>query len=48
MNAQAILWRRLDQPGHEAARLISQDDKWHLAGTAVFVDQRQLAAWTTW
>jgi uncharacterized protein len=34
---QTILWRRLDQPGHEAARLWSQDSSWHLAGAAVFV-----------
>lgn len=37
MTDQTILWRRLDQPGHEAARLWSQDSAWHLAGAAVFV-----------
>jgi hypothetical protein len=31
-----MLWRRLDQPGHEAARLIFHDPFWHLSGTAVF------------
>ena len=33
----AILWRRLDQPGHDAARLVQQPSGWHLTGTAVFV-----------
>lgn len=37
----AILWRRLDQPGHEAARLSSRDSRWHLTGTAVFAHDRQ-------
>lgn len=32
----SILWRRLDQPGHESARLASQDSSWRLTGTAVF------------
>jgi hypothetical protein len=32
----SILWRRLDQPGHEAARLIFHPSSWHLTGTAVF------------
>lgn len=32
-----ILWRRLDQSGHEAARLFHRDAYWHLEGTAVFV-----------
>jgi hypothetical protein len=32
----SILWRRLDAPGHESARIESQDSRWHLAGTAVF------------
>jgi hypothetical protein len=32
----SILWRRLDQPGHEAARLSRQPDGWHLTGAAVF------------
>ena len=38
---QTILWRRLDQPGHEAARLWSQESFWHLAGTAVFLHEEQ-------
>ncbi len=38
MNPQpnSILWRRLDQPGHESACLLFQADSWHLQGTAVF------------
>jgi hypothetical protein len=37
----SILWRRLDQPGHESARLFSRRSQWHLAGTAVFAHDRQ-------
>jgi uncharacterized protein len=37
----AILWRRLDQPGHEAARLFSRQSRWHLAGAAVFTHDGQ-------
>ena len=37
----AVLWRRLDQPGHDSARLVFHDDQWHLAGTAVFVEARE-------
>lgn len=36
MTEDLVLWRRLDQPGHEAARLIFHDPFWHLSGTAVF------------
>jgi hypothetical protein len=35
-----ILWRRLDQPGHEAARLVFHDPFWQLMGTAVFAHDR--------
>jgi uncharacterized protein len=31
-----MLWRRLDEPGHEAAHLLLRDSCWHLTGTAVF------------
>jgi uncharacterized protein len=31
-----MLWRRLDEPGHESARLLFYESCWHLAGTAVF------------
>lgn len=37
----AILWRRLDLPGHEAARLDRQAPNWRLSGTAVFVQDVQ-------
>src|SRR4029078_11386288 len=32
-----ILWRRLDRPGHEAARLLPRGSGWELCGTAVFL-----------
>ena len=35
--ATNIIWRRLDSPGHESARVFFQDSSWHLAGTAVFL-----------
>jgi uncharacterized protein len=41
MTDATILWRRLDQPGHEAARLTWQGSLWHLAGAAVFAHDRQ-------
>jgi uncharacterized protein len=36
MPDNCILWRRLDGPGHEAARLVFHDPFWQLMGTAVF------------
>src|SRR5215813_6563466 len=33
---QTILWRRLDEPGHEFAQLFFEDDVWRLTGTAIF------------
>jgi len=39
--AHAILWRRLDQEGHESARLSYRDALWHLSGTAVFTYEQQ-------
>ncbi len=41
MTDQSVLWRRLDQPGHESARLFSRDAFWHLSGTAVFAHDQQ-------
>ena len=41
MTDASILWRRLDQPGHESARLSSRQSQWHLAGSAVFAHNRQ-------
>lgn len=37
MTAHVILWRRLDVPGHESARLAPDGAGWRLAGTAVFL-----------
>ena len=39
MTDRAILWRRLDRPGHESARLSFGEDTWQLAGTAVFAHE---------
>jgi hypothetical protein len=33
----SILWHRLDQPGHEAARLVASPSAWRLEGSAVFL-----------
>ena len=38
---QSILWRRLDRPGHESARISLQASSWHVAGTAVFAHDRE-------
>jgi hypothetical protein len=40
MGTGAILWRRLDVPGHDACRLVQQDGGWRLKGTAVFQHER--------
>jgi len=37
----SILWRSLDRPGHEFARLLFQSPDWHLHGTAVFEHDQQ-------
>ena len=37
---EAILWRRLDRPGHESARLFYQRPHRYLAGTTVFADKQ--------
>lgn len=41
MNEKLVLWRRLDRPGHEAARLTFHDPFWHLSGMAVFAHEGQ-------
>jgi hypothetical protein len=41
MAHQAILWRRLDQPGHECARLYCREANWCLHGSAVFAHRQQ-------
>ncbi|HVR43718.1 MAG TPA: putative glycolipid-binding domain-containing protein [Thermoanaerobaculia bacterium] len=35
METHSIVWRRLDRPGHEAARIEASGEGWRLAGTAV-------------
>lgn len=37
----AILWRRLDCPGHECARLFRRQTVWHLVGSAAFAEGGQ-------
>jgi uncharacterized protein len=37
MDDAVILWRRLDAPGHESARLGRSGDGWRVEGVAVFV-----------
>ena len=41
VTSQSILWRRLDQPGHEFCRLLVQHSRWHLSGAAVFAHDQQ-------
>lgn len=36
----SILWRRLHEPGHDACRLIEDQQGWRLEGTAVFLHER--------
>jgi hypothetical protein len=36
VTGMSVIWRRVDQPGHEAARLSPQESGWRLTGTAVF------------
>ena len=36
MTSVAVLWRRLDAPGHDACRLDEVDGGWRLHGAAVF------------
>lgn len=35
---ETVLWRRLDIPGHDAARLAATGESWRLTGAAVFLD----------
>ena len=37
----SILWRKLDQPGHESSCLSHEHDRFILAGTAVFGHEQQ-------
>jgi hypothetical protein len=34
---QSILWRRIDQPGHEICELYQVDSEWCLEGTTIFL-----------
>jgi hypothetical protein len=36
---RTLLWRRLDQPGHDAARLVFHEPFWQLGGMAVFLHE---------
>jgi hypothetical protein len=36
---RSVLWRRNDQPGHEAAWLVERESGWELSGTAVFAHE---------
>jgi len=38
---QTILWRRLDEPGHEFAQLFFEDAVWRLTGTTIFAFNRR-------
>jgi hypothetical protein len=38
---EAVLWRRLDRPGHEYARLAGDGTRWQLTGVAVFQHTQQ-------
>lgn len=42
--SHTILWRRLDLPGHEVARLAQLDDDWELSGSAVFAHEQRPCA----
>ena len=39
MPTRTILWRRLDEPGHEAARLSQSDTGYQLGGSAAFAHE---------
>lgn len=41
MPEQSVVWRRLDKPGHEFARLFFDHACWHLNGTAIFIQAKQ-------
>jgi hypothetical protein len=41
MTSRTILWRALEWPGHDAARLAWRDGRWELGGTAVLAEAGQ-------
>ncbi len=45
---QSIIWRRLDRPGHEFAKLFFSDSCWNLDGTAVFMHDKQYCCLDYW
>lgn len=42
-NIASVLWRRLDAPGADAARLVRTAEEWVVAGTAVFLQDGEIA-----
>jgi len=41
LTAGTILWRRLDRPGHEAARVALVDSRWQMTGTTVILHEHE-------
>jgi hypothetical protein len=41
MTSRSVLWRRIDWPGHDAARVIERESSWELVGAAVFAYEAQ-------
>jgi hypothetical protein len=41
MNATTVLWRRLDEPGHDSARLAFESPHWRITGAAIFIRDRR-------
>jgi hypothetical protein len=41
MDRATILWKRLDQPGHDSATLAFESPHWRIAGTAIFARDRR-------
>lgn len=39
--ATTILWRKLDEPGHDSARLAFESPHWRISGAAVFARDRR-------
>jgi hypothetical protein len=35
-NPHSVLWRRIDEPGHEGCRLVPRNGGWQILGSAVF------------
>ena len=57
MREEILLWRRVDEPGHESARLVYHEPFWQMGGMAVFAAEGKVcrleysiacdAAWRT-